>query len=40
MGVHRVRPEDVAAELRRDSDEQLAQALDKLVGSTTALDHR
>ncbi|WP_245666726.1 TIGR02677 family protein [Actinomadura latina] len=28
--VH-LRPEDVAAELRRDSDEQLAQALDKLV---------
>ncbi|MFB9836691.1 TIGR02677 family protein [Actinoallomurus acaciae] len=28
--VH-LRPEDVAAELRRDSDEQLTQALDKLV---------
>ncbi|MWA02658.1 TIGR02677 family protein [Actinomadura sp. LD22] len=28
--VH-LRPEDVAAELRRDGDEQLAQALDKLV---------
>ena len=28
--VH-LRPEDVAAELRRDSDEQLAQALEKLV---------
>src|SRR4051812_8342217 len=28
--VH-LRPEDVAAELRRESDEQLAQALEKLV---------
>ncbi|GAA2262138.1 hypothetical protein GCM10010402_17150 [Actinomadura luteofluorescens] len=28
--VH-LRPEDVAAELRRDSDEQLAQGLDRLV---------